>query len=84
MIGGLTLTNSLPRFVQEPTTFYILPGQVETYLIGNIVDDENDPFSYEGESIEFNWIELNIENPTLPYMTISPPTDIYDYQENPE
>ena len=53
-------------------------------MIGNIVDDEGDSFGYEEGTVvkEYDWIELNVADPTLPEITLSPPQDLFDSIEN--
>ena len=43
----IIIINEPPKFVQEPSEFYILSGEEGSFLIGNIVDDEGDSFGYE-------------------------------------
>ena len=44
----IIIINQPPKFVQEPSEFYILSGEEGSFLIGNIVDDEGDKFGYDG------------------------------------
>ena len=52
-------------------------------MIGNIEDDENDGFNLDGSVIkEYDWVELNTEDPSKPEVTVEPPSDIFESEEN--
>ena len=78
-----SIYNSAPHFTSEPDEYFFIPGKSETYLVGNIVDDEGNDFGLSEEVvIQYDWVELDVSDPSKPRITVEPPRDLFDSDEH--